>query len=74
VGYSSRSGERKLHAAIPAVLGGVGLMLSAVYASNLPVALCWLSVGAAGMMALVPVFWTFPGAVLSGTRRPPALP
>jgi len=65
--HSSKTGERRWHAAIPAFAGGVGLILSAVFANNLPVAIFFLSVSAAGILGLTPVVWTYPGSLLSGT-------
>jgi hypothetical protein len=43
------------------------LILSAVFANNLPVAIFFLSVSAAGILGLTPVVWTYPGSLLSGT-------
>jgi hypothetical protein len=34
--HSRKTGERRLHAAIPACVGGVGLILSALFANNIP--------------------------------------
>jgi MFS family permease len=65
--HSSKTGERRWHAAIPAFAGGAGLILSAVFAANLPVAIFFLSVAAAGILGLTPVVWTYPGSLLTGT-------
>ena len=64
--HSNKTGERRLHAAIPAFIGGVGLMFSALFAHNLPVSIFFLSISASGLLSLMPIFWTLPGTVLSG--------
>ncbi|MGY2184738.1 putative metabolite transport protein NicT [compost metagenome] len=64
--HSNKTGERRLHAAIPAFIGGIGLICSAVFAHNLPVSIFFLSVSASGLLSLMPIFWTLPGTVLSG--------
>ncbi|MGH8485340.1 MAG: MFS transporter, partial [Pseudomonas sp.] len=64
--HSNRTGERRLHAAIPAFIGGCGLILSAYFASNLVLSVLFLTVAASGVLSLMPIFWTLPGSVLSG--------
>ncbi|WP_297832693.1 MFS transporter [Pseudomonas sp.] len=64
--HSNRTGERRMHAAIPAFIGGVGLILSAYFAANLTLSVLFLSVAASGILSLMPIFWTLPGTVLSG--------
>ena len=59
--------ERRWHFAIPAVLGGVGLILSATFASSTAFSLAALTLAAAGIIASLPLFWTFPPAFLTGT-------
>jgi MFS family permease len=65
--HSERTGERRWHAAIPAFLGAVGLALSAGFANNIALSVMFLCVAASGLLAMMPVFWTFPGRYLSGT-------
>jgi MFS family permease len=65
--HSSKTGERRWHAAIPAFMGGAGLILSAAFAGNVPVAIICLCVAASGVLGLTPVVWTYPGSLLSGT-------
>ncbi|BCQ26866.1 MFS transporter [Caballeronia sp. NK8] len=65
--HSSKTGERRWHAAIPAFVGGAGLILSAVFANNVPVAIVCLCFAASGVLGLTPVVWTYPGSLLSGT-------
>ena len=59
--------ERRWHFAIPAVLGGLGLILSATFAHSTTFSLAALTLAAAGIIASLPVFWTFPSAFLTGT-------
>ena len=59
--------ERRWHFAIPAILGGVGLILSATFASSTTFAIAALTLAAAGIIASLPLFWTFPPAYLTGT-------
>ncbi|WP_447920282.1 MFS transporter [Achromobacter aegrifaciens] len=64
--HSARTGERQLHTAIPALIGGVGLILSAMFASSVPASMTFLTIAAAGILGMMPVFWTLPGTILSG--------
>ncbi|MBA1229779.1 MFS transporter [Pseudomonas viridiflava] len=64
--HSNRTGERRLHAAVPAFIGGIGLILSAYFAHNLVLSVVFLSVAASGILSLMPIFWTLPGTLLSG--------
>lgn len=63
---SDRTGERKWHAAIPALVAAAGLAASAATGNPVleMVALC---VAAIGIFAALPCFWTLPTAFLSGT-------
>lgn len=42
--HSNKTGERRLHAAIPAIIGGIGLILSAYFANNVVLSIIFLSV------------------------------
>ena len=64
--HSNRTGERRMHAAIPAFIGGIGLMLSAYFAHDLVLSVVFLTVAASGILSLMPIYWTLPGALLSG--------
>ena len=63
---SDRTGDRKWHLAIAAVVGAAGLAASAVLANPVLsfVALC---VAAAGIWSMFGVFWAVPADFLSGT-------
>lgn len=63
---ADRMRERRWHFAIASALGGIGLYLSTIYGDNVVLALCALSLGTAGMLSTMPVFWTYPSAILSG--------
>lgn len=63
---ADRMHERRWHFAIASALGGLGLFLSTVYGDNVVLALMALSLGTAGMLSTMPVFWTYPSAILSG--------
>ncbi|AJY10333.1 MFS transporter [Burkholderia dolosa] len=65
--HSRKTGERRLHAAIPAGIGGIGLMLSAFFASNVPLSILFLTISTCAILGLMPIYWTFPGQILSGT-------
>lgn len=66
IGISSdRTGERRLHLAGSALAGAVGWGLVAI-APSPAVALMGLCLAQAGMMSMLPVFWTLPTAFLSG--------
>ena len=66
VGISSdRSGERRWHLAGSALLAAVGWSLVA-WGPSPVVAMFGLCLAQAGMMSMLPVFWTLPGVFLSG--------
>jgi MFS family permease len=65
--HSRKTGERRLHAAIPACIGGIGLILSAAFAHSVPVSIVFLTIATCGILGLMPIYWTFPGQILSGT-------
>jgi MFS transporter, ACS family, tartrate transporter len=65
-GYrSDRRLERKGHAAFAFALAAIGIGLSPLFDDPV-MKMVWLSVGAFGVFAVLPVFWTLPTAFLSG--------
>jgi cyanate permease len=65
-GYrSDRQMERKGHAAVAFACSAIGIGLSPLFADPV-VKMLFLSIGAFGVFAVLPVFWTFPTAFLSG--------
>lgn len=65
--HSDRSGERTWHVALPAFAGAAGLSLSAGLSGPAAAALAALSLSAAGIYAALPIFWTLPTALLTGS-------
>jgi MFS family permease len=63
--YSDRSGDRIYVAAATLAVGGLGIAVSAYAASPL-IALIALCFGAAGFIAVQPMFWTYPTSYLAG--------
>jgi len=70
--HSDRTGERKRHAAIAFLCIIAGLGLASPVADPTIKMLC-LCIAGFGFFAVLPVFWTFPTAFLSGAGRQPAL-
>jgi MFS transporter, ACS family, tartrate transporter len=62
---SDRTGERRLHIAISALVGAIGLVLSA-YAGTPTLAFIFLCVAAIGIWGQNGVFWTLPTRYLTG--------
>jgi D-galactonate transporter len=63
---SDRTGDRKWHLALCAIISGVGYAISAAFPTNLPVAVVGLSLATMGILAIFPVFWTVPSTFLGG--------
>lgn len=68
VGYSSdRSGERRLHTAVPIALGALALLLTPLSLGALPLTMALLVVARTGIKAYQPAFWTLPSTFLTST-------
>ncbi len=65
--HSDRTGERVWHVFLPAVIGGTSLAISGFLTGTPALALIALTIGAMGIYAALPTFWTLPTAMLSGT-------
>ncbi len=63
---SDAKGERKVHAAIALAVAVVGIGGSAVI-STPALTLVFMTIGTCGMFSALPVFWTLPTALLSGS-------
>ena len=63
--HSDRTGERKLHILVAALVGAAGFVLAAVSMSPL-VSLLGICIGAAGIWCANTVFWTLPASYLTG--------
>jgi sugar phosphate permease len=59
--------ERRWHIAIPSILGGIGLLLSVIYSGNTVMAMTALSLATLGIITALPLFWSCPTALLTGT-------
>jgi ACS family tartrate transporter-like MFS transporter len=68
VGWSSdRSGERRLHTAIPIAVGGLTLALAPASVGVLPLTMALLICARTGVKAYQPAFWTLPSTFLTAT-------
>jgi nitrate/nitrite transporter NarK len=63
--HSDRTGERRWHVAVPALVAAAGFALSAVVDSPLLFLLALVLVQV-GIMSMLPVYWSLPTAFLSG--------
>jgi sugar phosphate permease len=64
---SDRTGERRIHYILNATAGGIGLILSGIFASDPVLAVAFLSIGTLGVLGSMPLFWPIPSAFLTGT-------
>jgi len=66
-GWSSdRRGERRWHAAVPMLVLGAGLMLTALLQQHWPAVIIGLVIAGAGLNAHLPAFWALPPLFLAG--------
>jgi D-galactonate transporter len=64
---ADRLRERRWHLALTAVLGGVGLFISATWSGNFTISMIGLTLGAMGALSTLPLFWSLPTAFLGGS-------
>lgn len=64
--HSRKTGERRLHTALPVLIGGFGLVLSAVWFPNLVISLFFMTIAVSGLMAVMTIIWSLPAGFLSG--------
>jgi D-galactonate transporter len=64
---SDRTGERRLHYVFNVTAGGIGLILSGIFAGNPVLAVLFLSIATLGVIGSMPLFWPIPSAFLAGT-------
>ncbi len=63
--HSDATQERKLHIAVPLVVAGIALLLSAIIGRSSPLwAIVFISLTEAGVMAFLGVFWTLPPMIV----------
>lgn len=65
--HSDRTGERRWHVAVPALIGATGFVLAVVAPSTVGVSLAMLSIAAFGIWGALGPFWTIPPTFLRGT-------
>ena len=63
---ADRTGERRWHIVIPALLGAAGLVLSAVLGQNSVLAMAALTLATMGILTTLPLFWSLPTSFLAG--------
>ena len=64
---ADRTRRRRLHFAVALVIGAAGLALSGYVGQSPVAAVIWLSVGTAGMLSALSLFWGVPCTFLAGT-------
>ena len=64
--HSDQTGERIWHIAIPSLIGGLALICG-TFVSGTWSAMILLTIASVGIFAALPMFWTLPTAILSGT-------
>lgn len=64
---ADRRRERRWHLAFTAVLGGVGLIMSAAFGDQPVLAMIGLTLAAMGGLSTLPMFWSLPTAFLGGS-------
>ena len=64
--HADHSGERRWHIALPAILGGIGLLASALLAATPLWAVAALTLGACGVLTAIPQTWALTTAFIGG--------
>jgi MFS transporter, ACS family, tartrate transporter len=64
--HSDSTGERKAHTAVALLIAAAGIAGSTL-TGNATMTIIAFTIGACGVFGVLPVFWTLPTAVLSGT-------
>jgi MFS family permease len=65
--HSDRTGERRYHYAATTAAGALGLIASGLCQDSPTASIAFLSLGAAGVIGAIPLFWPMPAAFLAGT-------
>jgi ACS family tartrate transporter-like MFS transporter len=71
--HSDRHAERAWHLLAASVTGFLGLAASAVFADSAAISLVAITIGAMGTLAVLPIFWTRPAALLGGAAAAGAI-
>jgi MFS family permease len=64
--HSVKTGERRWHTALPVAVGGVALLASVGMHTHPVLAVACLTVGVAGIMSTLAMFWSLPSRILAG--------
>ena len=70
---SDRRKERVRHIAVASLAASLGLAASAGLVNSPLLSVIAISIGAAGTLAILPIFWTLPAAILSGAAAAGAI-
>lgn len=65
--HSDKTGERRYHCAMAALIASIGLFGTGLFMDNLYLAMISLTIASAGILAAFPVFWSIPTLFLAGT-------
>ena len=65
--HSDRKLERRWHFAIGAVIAAVGFYMVTASAGNFALSMLSISIAFAAVVAILPIFWTVPPLLLSGS-------
>jgi MFS transporter, ACS family, tartrate transporter len=71
--HSDRSGERKLHTIWSIWLGAIGMALSILSGDNVALTVTFLCLVGIGVHAYLPVFWTWPSALMTTSAAATAI-
>jgi MFS family permease len=61
-----RTGERRWHTAAPVIVGGAALLASVGMRTHPVLAIACLTIGVAGIMSTLAMFWSLPSRILAG--------
>jgi MFS family permease len=70
---ADRTSERRWHFACAAWVSAAGLAASTLFGGSPALTLVALCAGTAGMLATMPVFWTYPSALVAGSSAAAAI-
>jgi MFS transporter, ACS family, tartrate transporter len=70
---SDQAKERVWHIAVASLVAFLGLLASAVLENSPLLSLAAISIGALGTLAIFPIFWTLPAAILNGAAAAGAI-
>src|SRR3954471_11457927 len=63
---AERTNEKRWHASLAAMLGGLGLILNASFSDSTVLTVLFITVANAGSLIAMALFWSFPGSILTG--------